>query len=194
MNPSIVAGVNALGRGQDEESLTQFITTIAQTMGPEALVKYVDPSEYIKRLAAAQGIDMLNLVKDEQMLQTRNGGATSCSSAAVSRGPSRTTGWFSLADPSKNPALGEMINGGRKPSSSGGGEEETRTPRKRKPYPKKAEGGLMSPEVKLNIRKHTKTSMLQRKNRYTHLGRSPNYVTAVGLGGVKVITNGRIEY
>ena len=37
-------------------------------MGPEALVKYIDPSEYIKRLAAAQGIDMLNLVKTEQQM------------------------------------------------------------------------------------------------------------------------------
>ena len=69
VSPTIVAGVNALGRGQDRESLTQFITTIAQTMGPERLVKYVDPSEYIKRLVVAQGIDMLNLVKTEQQLQ-----------------------------------------------------------------------------------------------------------------------------
>ena len=72
VSPQIVAGVNALGRGQDRESLTQFITTIAQTMGPESIMKYIDPSEYIKRLAAAQGIDMLNLVKTEQQLQQEN--------------------------------------------------------------------------------------------------------------------------
>ena len=69
VRPQIVAGVNALGRGQDRESLTQFVGTIAQTMGPEALMKFVDPSEYIKRLAAAQGIDVLNLVKTQQQLQ-----------------------------------------------------------------------------------------------------------------------------
>jgi len=46
-----------------------FIQTIAATLGPEALVKYVDPSEAIKRLAAAQGIDVLNLIKTEQQLQ-----------------------------------------------------------------------------------------------------------------------------
>ena len=67
--PSIVAGVNALGRGQDRESLTQFIATIAQTMGPEALARYIDPGEAIKRLAAAQGIDVLNLVKTNEQLQ-----------------------------------------------------------------------------------------------------------------------------
>ena len=65
VRPSIVAGVNALGRGQDRESLTQFIGTIAQTLGPEALMRYLDPSEAIKRLAAAQGIDILNLVITE---------------------------------------------------------------------------------------------------------------------------------
>jgi hypothetical protein len=63
VNPTIVAGINALGRGQDRESLTAFITTIAQTLGPEALMKFINPDEAIKRLAAAQGIDVLNLVK-----------------------------------------------------------------------------------------------------------------------------------
>ena len=42
--------------------------TIAQTLGPEAMMQYLNPDEAIKRLAAAQGIDVLNLVKsmDEQ--------------------------------------------------------------------------------------------------------------------------------
>ena len=69
VRPQIVAGVNALGRGQDRESLTAFVTTIAQTLGPEALMQFINPSEAIKRLAAAQGIDVLNLVKTEQQIQ-----------------------------------------------------------------------------------------------------------------------------
>ena len=69
VRPQIVAGVNALGRGQDQQSLTQFITTIAQTMGPEAIQKYIEPTEYLKRLAAAQGIDYLGLIKSPQQLQ-----------------------------------------------------------------------------------------------------------------------------
>ena len=40
-----------------------FITTLAQTLGPEAALQYVNPEEYVKRLAASQGIDTLNLVK-----------------------------------------------------------------------------------------------------------------------------------
>ena len=69
VNPTIVAGINSLGRGQDRESLTMFITTIAQTLGPEALMQYVNTDEAIKRLAAAQGIDILNLVKTQEQMQ-----------------------------------------------------------------------------------------------------------------------------
>jgi len=68
IRPSIVAGVNALGRGQDREALTMFMGTIAQTIGPQALGSFINPLEAIKRLAAAQGIDVLNLVKTEEQL------------------------------------------------------------------------------------------------------------------------------
>ena len=128
VNPSIVAGVNALGRGQDRESLTQFITTIAQTMGPEALVKYVDPSEYIKRLAAAQGIDMLNLVKDEQMLQQEMEEQQAAAQQQSLVDQAGQLAGSPLADPSKNPALGEAIDGGGIEAEGGGGEEETPLP------------------------------------------------------------------
>ena len=47
VRPKIVAGVNALGRGQDQQALTQFIGTIAQTLGPEALQRFIDPTEAI---------------------------------------------------------------------------------------------------------------------------------------------------
>ena len=68
VKPTIVAGINALGRGQDRESLGQFLQIIAQTIGPEAIGQFINTDEVIKRLAAASGIDVLNLVKsmDEQ--------------------------------------------------------------------------------------------------------------------------------
>ena len=69
VNPVIVAGLNALGRGQDRDSLAQFLGTIAQTMGPESIGQFINSDEVIKRLAAAQGIDTLNLVKTPQQLQ-----------------------------------------------------------------------------------------------------------------------------
>ena len=69
VKPTIVAGLNALGRGQDAQSLQMFVTTISQTMGPEAMTQYINPEEFVKRPAAAQGIDVLNLVKTQQQLQ-----------------------------------------------------------------------------------------------------------------------------
>ena len=69
VKPTIVAGLNALGRGQDAEQLTMFITTLAQTMGPEAIAQFINQDEYIKRLAASQGIDYLGLIKSQQQVQ-----------------------------------------------------------------------------------------------------------------------------
>ena len=69
VNPTIVAGINGIGRGQDNQSLTMFLQTIAATLGPEALVNFVNADEAIKRLAASQGIDVLNLVKSMDQLQ-----------------------------------------------------------------------------------------------------------------------------
>ena len=107
VHPTIVAGINALGRGQDRDALVQFVTTIAQTMGPEALMKYVDPSEYIKRLAAAQGIDVLNLVKSQQQLQQET---QAQQETAQQQELLKQAGKFAsspMMDPSKNPELSE---------------------------------------------------------------------------------------
>jgi hypothetical protein len=67
--PTVVAGIGNVGRGQDKQALMEFVGTLAQAMGPEALAQYINPQEFIKRLAAASGIESLNLVKTEQELQ-----------------------------------------------------------------------------------------------------------------------------
>ena len=103
VRPQIVAGVNALGRGQDRESLTAFITTIAQTLGPESLMRFIDPSEAIKRLAAAQGIDVLNLVKTQQQLQQeQQEQQTQVQQQALLQQAGQLAS-APLADPTKNP-------------------------------------------------------------------------------------------
>jgi len=103
MKPTIVAGINALGRGQDREALVQFITTVAQTMGPEALAQYMNPDEAIKRLAASQGIDILNLVKSmderqaeqEQAMQAQQMQSLTDQAGQLANAP--------MLDPAKNP-------------------------------------------------------------------------------------------
>ena len=70
VSPTIVAGLNGVGRGQDRQALMEFVGTLAQTMGPEALAQYINPQEFIRRLAAASGIESLGLLKtDEQLAQ-----------------------------------------------------------------------------------------------------------------------------
>ncbi len=110
VRPQIVAGVNALGRGQDRESLTQFIGTIAQTLGPEALMQYINPSEAIKRLAAAQGIDVLNLVKSEQQLQEEQQQAQAQQAQQALVGQAGQLAGAPMLDPSKNPEALEGMN------------------------------------------------------------------------------------
>ena len=111
VNPTIVAGVNALGRGQDRESLIQFITTIAQTMGPESISKFINPDEYIKRLATAQGIDVLNLVKSMSEIQ---GEMQQQQQMMAQQEMVKQAGQFAsspMMDPTKNPQAQEMMNG-----------------------------------------------------------------------------------
>ena len=103
VRPSIVAGVNALGRGQDRESLTAFIGTIAQTLGPDALMKYINASEAIKRLAAAQGIDVLNLIKTEQQIQQEAEQAQQMQQQQALLEQAGQLASHPMLDPSKNP-------------------------------------------------------------------------------------------
>tara|TARA_Y100000992_G_scaffold201571_1_gene137470 strand:- start:127 stop:627 length:501 start_codon:yes stop_codon:yes gene_type:complete len=105
VKPIIVAGINSLGRGQDVQALGSFLQTIAQTMGPEAITTYINPEEVIKRLAAAQGIDVLNLVKSMQEVQQeqQQAAAAQAEQAAIEGTPALMKA--PLMDPTKNPQL-----------------------------------------------------------------------------------------
>ncbi|ADP00089.1 head-tail adaptor [Cyanophage NATL1A-7] len=112
VRPQIIAGVNALGRGQDEESLIRFAQTLSQTVGPEMMVKYLDPGEYVKRLAAAQGIDALNLIKSpETMAQEKQQQMQEMQQGELLKQAGQLAG-TPMMDPSKNPAVGRFMNDG----------------------------------------------------------------------------------
>jgi hypothetical protein len=112
VRPQIVAGVNALGRNQDQQSLVQFAQTLAQTMGPEIMAKFLDPGEYVKRLAASSGIDVLNLVKTpETMQQEKMQQQQQMMQAEMVKQAGQLAG-SPMADPSKNPSLGRSLNDG----------------------------------------------------------------------------------
>jgi hypothetical protein len=76
-------------------------------MGPEAIQKYIDPAEYLKRLAAAQGIDYLGLIKSPEQLQ---GEMQQQQQQATQQSLVDQAGQLAsspMADPSKNPNLND---------------------------------------------------------------------------------------
>ena len=110
VRPKIVAGINSLGRGQDNEALTRFIQTVAATLGPENLMKYIDPSEAIKRLAAAQGIDVLNLVRTAEQLQQMGEERKQAMQQKALIDQAGQLAGTPLMDPQKNPDLAEQAS------------------------------------------------------------------------------------
>ena len=66
VTPTIVTGVDALGRGQDLRNLDSFLIGLGETFGPEVIGRYVVLSEAIKRRAAALGLDTTGLIRTEE--------------------------------------------------------------------------------------------------------------------------------
>ena len=132
VRPQIIAGVNALGRGQDQQTLVQFAQTLASTMGPEIMAKFLDPGEYVKRLAASSGIDVLNLVKTpETMQQEKQQQMQEMQQQALVEQAGQLAG-TPMMDPSKNEGMQQMLkdgydqlqNGNNQGESPNAGEEE----------------------------------------------------------------------
>ena len=66
IHPTIITGVEALGRGNDLNKMDEFLAGIGQLLGPEILSQYVNFSEYMNRRAAALGIETESLIKSEE--------------------------------------------------------------------------------------------------------------------------------
>ena len=108
VKPIIVAGINSLGRGQDVQALGGFLQTIAQTMGPEAITTYINPEEVIKRLAAAQGIDVLNLVRSMQEVQQEEQQAIEQEAEMEALKATPNLMKAPVFDPTKNPEAAQL--------------------------------------------------------------------------------------
>jgi hypothetical protein len=109
--PTVIAGLDGIGRGQDRESLMMFLSTVSQSLGPEMLMKFIHPEEAIKRLAASQGIDPLSLIKtkEEQAAEMQTQQAQAMQGSIVNQMGNLAKA--PLMDPSKNPeALDSLRN------------------------------------------------------------------------------------
>jgi hypothetical protein len=107
--PTVVAGLEGIGRGQDRESLMLFIQTLAQTMGPEMIQTYINPDEAIKRLSASFGIDYLGLIKTPEERQAETDAAQQQAMTQNLMGQMGQLASTPLADPTKNPAIAEQF-------------------------------------------------------------------------------------
>jgi len=69
VNPVIITGVEALGRGNDLQKLDLFLAGAAQVVGADAVAQFVNVSEYFKRRATSLGIKTQELIKSPEQMQ-----------------------------------------------------------------------------------------------------------------------------
>lgn len=69
VHPTIIVGVDAIGRAAELEKLDTLLAGMGQLFGPEALGQYIKVNEYISRRATALGVPVEGLVKTQEELQ-----------------------------------------------------------------------------------------------------------------------------
>ena len=68
VKPTVVTGIEALGRGQDLNKLATFLQYL-QPLGAEVIASEMNLGDYIDRLAASLGIDTSGLIKSAEQKQ-----------------------------------------------------------------------------------------------------------------------------
>ena len=68
VKPQVITGIEALGRGQDLNKLSQFLQYLSP-LGPEAIMSNLNLDDYIDRLGASLGIDTSGLIKTAEQKQ-----------------------------------------------------------------------------------------------------------------------------
>ena len=71
VRPTIITGVEALGRGHDLNKMDEFLVGVGQLLGPEILGQYVNYREYMDRRAMALGLDTDGLIRSEEEIQAQ---------------------------------------------------------------------------------------------------------------------------
>ncbi len=68
VRPTIVTGIEALGRGNDRNKLVNYGLTLKNTFGEQGAMSMINRAEFAERLAAADGIDTKGLVPTAEEL------------------------------------------------------------------------------------------------------------------------------
>lgn len=69
LNPVIVTGFEALGRSNDSNKIAMFIGAVAQTLGPEAALRWFNQEEVIRRIGAGFAIDLKDIIRSGEEVQ-----------------------------------------------------------------------------------------------------------------------------
>ena len=108
--PTIIAGMEALGRGNDLNKLRTFLGTLTETIGPEQVSKWVNVSDIISRTAVSIGIDTMGLIKTQEQIVEEEQQAQQMAMVQQAMGPGINQ-------------LGQMIQNAQKGGLTDGGEQ-----------------------------------------------------------------------
>ena len=69
VEPVIVTGVEALGRGHDYNKLVQFAQTLQQLLGPEIFAQHTNVDAVIEQIGTSLGIETDGIIKSQEQIQ-----------------------------------------------------------------------------------------------------------------------------
>lgn len=107
VKPTITTGMEALGRTADLQKLDLFLKGLAETFGQEALAKFLNVDEYIKRRGSALQVDTKTLIRTQQEVEEK-AKAEAMQQMAQQAAPNMVAG---IADIAKQ----AMAGGGQQP-------------------------------------------------------------------------------
>ena len=108
--PTVVAGLDGVGRGQDREALLRVATTIQQVLGPEVFIQKVSADEFLKRLFASEGIDPLELLISPEQQQASQQAAQQQATTQSLVDQAGSLAKAPLMDPQRNPNVAEAFS------------------------------------------------------------------------------------
>ncbi len=106
VRPSIVTGIEALGRGNDRAKLMNYGQSLQTIFGPEAVKQMLHSEEFAQRLATADGIEVMGLVKTADELQQENEQNMKAAMMEKLGGPMITAGGKLLSEGASQPTAG----------------------------------------------------------------------------------------
>jgi len=109
IKPTIVTGLEALGRGHDLNKLDSFISGASQLLGDE-FATYVNMGDYLKRRATSLGIDVEGLIRTEEEIQMEQQQMAQQQMAQqVAPNMANAAGKMAQEDPEKLQAVAEAV-------------------------------------------------------------------------------------